>query len=178
MSSFFAAFSKINKAIITSKKQALKQAGNSTKTLITKTVKSELGIKSDVAKRRLKLFKATEQSITLSVGTRVELAARHFKPGQYKVSTRVGTRYAATYTVNGSKASLPKGAFLANVNTLDETKKLVLTRTGDARFPVKTVTVPLLIPVIEKNLDMFQKHMSESFERNLRANIKYNMDKK
>ena len=176
---FSNAFKKISKAFQTSQTQALNKAANSTKTLYAKEVSKELGIASGKIKKRAKVVKATNQNqgVTLSIGVRVLLAAQDLKPGKFKVQTAIGARYAANYTVKGSKKAAEKGAFLANVNNSSSTKKLVLQRVGGEQYPTKTVLVNELIPAVEAIVPELQKHMADKFEEVLISQLKFNLQK-
>lgn len=172
-------FKKIEKAINTSKTQALNKAAKATNTLYAKEVSKALGIPSATVKKRAKIIKATNknQSVTLSIGVKKQIAAHNFKTGQTKIDTRAGTRYAANYRINGTKKELPKGAFLTKTNTNKSTKNLILQRTGESRYPVKTVLVDELRPVVESIKDDLQDKMNDEFEKNFKSQLKYNVNK-
>lgn len=177
MSDFKTAFRNINKAVNLSVNQALKKAGASTKVQIARMVNDETGLPVAKAKKRVKVFKPTSDGIIVSIATSIDIAAHVFNTGKFKVKTRVGDRYGAYYKINGSRQDLPKGAFLTNINTLDTTKKLVLTRTGDSRYPVKTVTTPIFVKTINRNLNELKEFMHDSFSKNFKAQLKYNTTK-
>lgn len=178
--SFKDVFKKIEKSVNTSTNQALNKAATSAKAFYAKEVSKELGVSSAKVKARAKVFKPTElrPNLTLSIGVQKKFAAQDFSVSKQKVMTDKGPRWNASYKLKGGdKRPLP-GAFLTVAHNSITSKKLVLERVGDSRYPTRTVMVDDFIPTVERHAASIQQHMVEMFMRNLESQLKYNLSKK
>jgi hypothetical protein len=173
---FVTAIRKMERAINTSKVQALNKAGVSTRARYAKEISAELGITSARAKSRVRIYKANNgnQSVTVSIGVRVPFAASDFKPKAIAVMSALGKRYGATYTVKGRATEIAPGGFLVKGATSG--KLVIIKRVGKEKYPTTTVLVPVFIEAVEKLKPVLDQHMIDTFEKTILGQIKFNLD--
>lgn len=168
------AFKKIEKVMLTSQRQALARASNSTKARFSQEM-TKVGIPSARAKARTKIIR-TAQAAILSIGIRVQLAIHDFSPGEKRIMTPAGKRYAATYKIKGKdRAIVGDGAFLATGK--GSGKKIILQRVGDARYPTKTVLTDIFEQTVQDVSGTLAEYMGERFAIEYNHAVSYNLDK-
>jgi len=172
---FAGVLNKMEKAVLTSTKQALNRAGTSTRARYAKEISSSLGITSARAKSRAKIIKTGDTGVTLSIGVRTMFAAHDFKPKVIKVQSRLGTRYAATYQVKGQGRIQTTKGFVAYGK--GSAKTIIIERKGAERYPTQTVMVNVFRPAVETVQPLLQQHMLDTFKKNLDSALTYNLDK-
>jgi hypothetical protein len=173
---FVTVFRNMERAINTSKKQALNKAGVSTRARYAKEISADIGISSARAKSRVRIYKGSSEgtlSVTVSIGVRVPFAAQDFKPKAIAVMSALGKRFGATYTVKGRATELAPGGFL--VTGSQSGKLVVIKRVGKDRYPTTTVLVPVFLEAVERLKPLLDQHMIDTFERTILSQIKFNL---
>lgn len=173
---FTQVFKKIEKAVNSSSNQAMNKALTNTKTLYAKNLSAELGIPSTRIKQRAKINKVNSGSNvgSLDIGIKVKFAAQDFKPTKTKVESARGLRYGASIKIGQQNKQLVEGAFFA---TAKSGKKLVISRVSDARYPTKTELLDVFAESVEKMKPILFDYLRESFDKNLKSQLDYNLNK-
>lgn len=170
---------KIERSVASASNRATNRALTSTRALYAKKARADLGLESAKVKRRSRLTKATRSNrlTTLSIGIKFMFAAHDFKVSSKAVNTRVGKRRTAQYQVKtGSKTLLP-GSFVTAVNNRSTTKKLIMYRTTQARYPIKVRKVDDFSIYVNRIKPELQKHLRDSMKDNFDADVKYYLGK-
>lgn len=172
---FGSVFRNIEKTVKTSQRQALARAATSTRAKFAQEM-GKVGIPSARARARTKIIRNAQAAI-ISIGMRVLFALHDFSPGEKRVTSAAGKRYAATYKVKGQGRVLAgNGAFLAEGK--NSRKKIIIQRVGDARYPTTTVLTDIFQVEADRISDSLTEHMSNRFEIEFKHSLQYNLNKK
>jgi hypothetical protein len=169
--SIASAFKQIDKSVKSAATSAMNKAVNSTRAKYAKDISATLGISSSKAKSRSKIFRATGNFLkaTLSIGTKIQLAAQDFKTAKIKVMSSRGLRVGATY-FNKAQGRLiaPKGVIIKGKGS---GKNLVLTNKGKHKY--ETVRVDGFESTVEAMKPELDSYILESFKKNFKSTLDY-----
>lgn len=170
-SSFLGAFKRIESKINVSKTQALNKALSATRVEYRRQVAKALGIKQSTAGVRALEIKANASKLraTLSIGTRVAMAAHEFKPRIVKVGKRKGV----TYTVSSKGTRTLGGAFLIKAKS---GKKLVMERVSSSRYPIRVKRVNDFQEAVTMLQPQLVSFLGDSFDKKLSEQLRFNLN--
>jgi hypothetical protein len=170
-SSFDKAFKSIVNKFDKAQIKSINRALTSTRAKFAKDISQELGVASGVIKRRARIGKAKSISGELSIATKFEMSASLFKPKAVKVNSSRGIRIGASYEIKSRGRITAPGGFI--IRGSNSGKKIIVQRVGQARSPIKSVSVDVFEPTVQRAKAGLQRHMVDTFIKNFKAEVIY-----
>lgn len=171
-------FKRLNKGVNTASQRAANRAINSTRAKYAKDVSSSLGLTSKRVRARSKIFKANKNSsdATLSITTKVLIAAHLFKPKVEKVNSARGPRRGASYEVKGRSRTLTVKGFIAQGK--GSNGKVILQRVRAERYPLEIVRIDAFKTEVEGAKPSLISHLRNTFDKNFKSELNFELSKK
>lgn len=168
----------VDNAVKTGVKRALNRTLSSTKTYISKQIRSEIGLKSKDVNARLKLnkpqtgFKKKHSfSANVSIAMMAYLPMRVFSPRAKKLKTKKGPRVGVTVKIGKLGRFLVPNAFLMMKGIA-----IVAMRIGKKRYPTKQVFTEVWQETVTTQYGSYRRYAQETFNKIVGHQIQYALD--
>lgn len=179
------AFKGVGNAIKTGQKRALNRAASSTRTFISRDVRSQVGLKSKDINKRVRLNRTDSGfnkkfSFRSSVGiaTKTGHPLRLFSPKAKKVRLKKGTafgntRIGVTAKIRKSREFIPT-AFLMNVRG----NQIVAARKGKQRKPTVELRTKAFIEAVMNGVKKYRTFMTNEYRRIVGREVTFAVSKR
>jgi hypothetical protein len=176
-SNFKKAFRGIDSAIQQGTARALNRALSSTKTKVTRQLREETALKTDIitARLRAKKAKANQLGAILAIAVKFDVPLTKFSPKAKSV--KVGKRRYDGVTVKVGKQprQLAPKAFFLQGKSVDG---VVIARKGEAKNPLIQPKSDAFRKSAQAAQEPATKHMADTFEKNVGHEIEFAVSRK
>lgn len=172
----------VDNAVALGCKRALNRSIQSTKTYISKSLRSELSLPSDVVRKRLianKVAKGVKDPYAFRANVAIAMKRlfpmRFFKPKQKQVRTGRGKRIGVTTKIGKAARTLVPNAFLI---TLKNGTPVVAQRKGKERTPTREVYTTVWQKTVIEKLNEYKNFLRNNFKKIVGQQIDYALSQK